>query len=146
MPKKISSKKSKVGKTKGSKKMKKDKKQRRHKDKNAPKRPLSAFFCYLKSRRDVLKKEQSSLSNTEIISKMSAEWKNLSAKEKEPFNRAAEKDKERYVKEKKLYDEKKKKAPKEEKVKEGSPKKEKKSKKSPKKTKKTHKKKALKKH
>jgi len=146
MPKKISSKKSKVVKGKSSKKAKSDRKQRKNKDKNAPKRALSAFFCYLQWRRSTLKKEQPSLSNTEIISKMSAEWKGLSAKEKDPFTKAAEKEKERYLKEKKIYDEKKKKSLKEEKVKEGSPKKEKKSKKVAKKSRKVHKKKAPKKH
>jgi len=143
MAKKTSSKKSKMVKAKSSKRVKSDKKQRKNKDKNAPKRPLSAFFCYLKSRRGTLKKEQPSLSNTEIISTMSAEWKGLSGKEKETYNKAAEKEKERYLREKKIYDEKKKKGLKEEKVKEGSPKK---VKKSNKKTKKVHKKKAHKKN
>lgn len=141
MPKKIGSKKSKAVKRKVVK-VRKDKKQKKIKDKNAPKRALSAFFCYLKSRRNDLKKEQPSLSNTEIISKMSAEWKSLTTKEKDPFTRASEKDKERYHREKKAYDEKKKKQPKEEKVKESSPKKEKpkKSGKKAKKVKKAHKK------
>lgn len=90
---------------------KKEKKHRKPKDKDAPKRPMSAFFCYLKARRDALKKEQPALSNTQIVSKMTAEWKALSEKEKECYNKSAEKEKERYVKEKKAYDEKKKKAP-----------------------------------
>lgn len=141
MVKKTGSKKLKVGKKKVVR-VKRDKKHKKIKDKNAPKRALSAFFCYLKARRNELKKEQPSLSNTEIISKMSAEWKSFTAKEKEPFVKASEKDKERYHREKKNYDEKKKKQPKEEKVKESSPKKEKpkKSGKKTKKVKKTHKK------
>jgi hypothetical protein len=47
---------------------KKEKKHRKHKDKDAPKRPMSAFFCYQKARREALKKEQPKLSNTEIVS------------------------------------------------------------------------------
>ena len=47
---------------------KKDKKQKKHKDKDAPKRPMTAFFCYLKARRDLLKKEKPNLPNTEIVS------------------------------------------------------------------------------
>ncbi len=134
---------------------KKERKHRKPKDKDAPKRPMSAFFCYLKARRDALKKEQPSLSNTEIVSKMTTEWKALSEKEKETYNKSAEKEKERYLKEKKAYDEKNKKtAKKEEKPeKKESPKKSpmkspKKAKKSPKKkvTKRTAKKKAAKKH
>jgi hypothetical protein len=45
-----------------------EKKHRKHKDKDAPKRPMSAFFCYQKARREALKKEQPKLSNTEIVS------------------------------------------------------------------------------
>lgn len=41
---------------------------RAKKDKDAPKRALTAFFCYLKARRESLKKEQPKLSNTEIVS------------------------------------------------------------------------------
>jgi structure-specific recognition protein 1 len=38
------------------------------KDKNAPKRAISAFFFYQKNRREGLKKEQPSLSHTDIVS------------------------------------------------------------------------------
>ncbi len=41
---------------------------KKSKDKNAPKRAISAFFFYQKLRRDGLKKEQPSLSHTEIVS------------------------------------------------------------------------------
>eukprot|EP00826_Nyctotherus_ovalis_P038279 TRINITY_DN3579_c0_g1_i15.p3 TRINITY_DN3579_c0_g1~~TRINITY_DN3579_c0_g1_i15.p3 ORF type:complete len:143 (+),score=75.30 TRINITY_DN3579_c0_g1_i15:128-556(+) len=135
MTKKISSKKIKATKNKPTHKVRR---QRRIRDKNAPKRPMSAFFCYLKMRRATLKDEQPKLSNTEIISKMSSEWKALSGKEKENFAKMAEKDKERYLREKKNYEEKKKKTQKDDKAKEASPKKpEKKVRKSPKKVRKT---------
>ena len=105
---------------------------------------MSAFFFYLKARREGLKKEQPTLSNTEIVSKMTAEWKALTDKDKEPYIKSAEKDKDRYAKEKKAYDEKKKKCGKEEKCKAEEPKKPKKIHK--KVTKRTAKKKAEKKH
>jgi len=93
-----------------------EKKEKKKKDKNAPKRPITAFFAYIKGRRDGLKKEQPKLTNTELVSvghcvtlqKMSVEWKALTEKEKEPYVKVAAKDKDRYTKEKKTYDEKKK--------------------------------------
>jgi len=38
------------------------------KDKDAPKRAISAFFFYQKSRRETLKTEQPGLSHTQIVS------------------------------------------------------------------------------
>ena len=38
------------------------------KDKNAPKRPMSAFFCYQKVRRPMLAKENPKLGNKQIVS------------------------------------------------------------------------------
>jgi len=43
------------------------KKQRNKKDKNAPKKPMSPFFCYQAVRRAPLKVEQPTLKNTDII-------------------------------------------------------------------------------
>ena len=37
------------------------------KDKNAPKRPLTAYFCYMKTRREKLKKEEPDLTNTGLV-------------------------------------------------------------------------------
>ena len=45
-----------------------EKKEKKKKDKNAPKRPITAFFAYIKGRRENLKKEQPKLSNTELVS------------------------------------------------------------------------------
>ena len=41
---------------------------KKEKDKDAPKKPIGAFFCYQKSRREGLKKEDPKLTNKEIIS------------------------------------------------------------------------------
>ena len=90
-----------MAKTKG-KKEKKDKK-----DKDAPKRAISAFFYYQKERRESLKKEQPNLDNKALISKMSEEWNKMKEPEKTKYNNLAAKDKERYEKEKKLYESKK---------------------------------------
>ena len=45
-----------------------DKKQKKEKDKNAPKKPISAFFCYQKFRREALKKENPKLNNKDLVS------------------------------------------------------------------------------
>ena len=81
------------------KKLKKDKK-----DKEPPKRPISAFFFYTKERRDTLKKEQPNLDNKCLIVKMSDEWNKMTDSEKTKFKKLAENDKIRYEREKKLYD------------------------------------------
>lgn len=78
------------------------------KDKEAPKRAISAFFFYNQERRETLKKEQPNLTNKEIISTMSKEWRELPDDKKKPYVEKAEKDKERYLKEKTDYDNKKK--------------------------------------
>lgn len=88
---------------KGEKKARKSKK-----DKDAPKRAISAFFFYNKQRRETLVKEQPNLNNKELIKTMSTEWNALSAEKKKPYITLAEEDKKRYEKEKKEYDAKKK--------------------------------------
>jgi len=88
---------------------KKDKvKRKTKKDKDAPKRAISAFFFYNQERREKLKKEQPNLDNKEIIKTMSAEWNALSDEKKKPYVAKAEADKKRYEAEKKAYDAKKK--------------------------------------
>lgn len=42
----------------------KDQKKRVKKDKDAPKKPMSPFFCYQNTRRPILKAEQPTLENT----------------------------------------------------------------------------------
>ncbi len=43
------------------------KKPKKIKDKNAPKRPMSSFFCFLKQKREEIKQTNPSLSNKEIV-------------------------------------------------------------------------------
>ena len=84
---------------KGSKKTKKDK--------DAPKKAISAYFFYIKERRDSITKEQPNLTNKDIIKKMSEEWNSLSDEKKKPYVQKAEADKKRYENEKAIYDKKK---------------------------------------
>lgn len=44
-----------------------ERKPRKQKDKDAPKKPISAFFCYQKLRRQALKNESSLLNNKELV-------------------------------------------------------------------------------
>lgn len=78
-------------------KPKKEKKVKAKKDKNAPKKPMSAFFCFQKSRRPHITKEHPEYNNQEIIKAMTAEWKTFNDKDKEPYNQLAVEDKKRYA-------------------------------------------------
>ena len=77
------------------------------KDKDAPKKAISAYFFYIKERRDSITKELPNLNNKEIVKKMSEEWNALSDDKKKPYVQKAEADKKRYEKEKSDYDKKK---------------------------------------
>ena len=83
-------------------------KKRGKKDKNAPKRPISAYFFYNQERREKLKKEKPNLDNKELIKAMSEEWNKLTDEEKKPYVKKAEADKKRYIEEMKAYESKKK--------------------------------------
>ena len=68
---------------KGSKKNKKDK--------DAPKKAISAYFFYIKERRDSITKELPNLNNKEIVKKMSEEWNNLSDDKKKQDEKPSKK-------------------------------------------------------
>ena len=85
-----------------------NKKKKGKKDKDAPKRPISAYFFYNQERREKLKKEKPNLDNKELIRAMSEEWNKLSDEEKKPYVKKAAEDKKRYVEEMKAYEAKKK--------------------------------------
>jgi len=88
-------------------KEKKAKKAKKVKDPNAPKRGSSAYILYSNSRREALKKEQPNLDHKQIIQTLSKEWNALSESAKAPFNKQAEAEKARYIKEKEAYSKKK---------------------------------------
>jgi hypothetical protein len=71
-----------------------------------PKKPLSRFFIYQVQRREILRQEQPELTPMEVVKKMSDEWNNMSESEKSKYQELAEKEKNRYEKEMKEYDEK----------------------------------------
>eukprot|EP00357_Protocruzia_adherens_P024157 CAMPEP_0114993280 /NCGR_PEP_ID=MMETSP0216-20121206/12437_1 /TAXON_ID=223996 /ORGANISM="Protocruzia adherens, Strain Boccale" /LENGTH=182 /DNA_ID=CAMNT_0002356895 /DNA_START=130 /DNA_END=678 /DNA_ORIENTATION=+ len=66
------------------------------KDKNAPKKPTSAYLFFQKERRVTLKEEEPTLSNTEQMTRMGQEWSKLSAEDKEHFEKLAAEDRLRY--------------------------------------------------
>ena len=73
------------------------------KAKERPKRALTAYFCYLKERREKLKKEFPNLKGKQIVSKMAEEWKAMSKENQAPFIKQAEDDKKRYEREMGTY-------------------------------------------
>jgi hypothetical protein len=83
-------------------------KEKTPKDKNAPKKGKSAFLFFIQERSAECKNENPDLKHKEIISKLSKIWNELSESEKKPYNLQADKDKQRYVKQKAEYETKKK--------------------------------------
>ena len=88
----------------------KEKPQKAKKDKDAPKKAMTAFLCYIKENRNALATSNPKLKSTELITKLSEQWKALDPKGREPYEKLSEKDKERYAKQKREYDDKKKKS------------------------------------
>eukprot|EP01004_Peranema_trichophorum_P007157 NODE_5947_length_947_cov_84.220874_g5360_i0.p1 GENE.NODE_5947_length_947_cov_84.220874_g5360_i0~~NODE_5947_length_947_cov_84.220874_g5360_i0.p1 ORF type:complete len:223 (-),score=50.17 NODE_5947_length_947_cov_84.220874_g5360_i0:13-681(-) len=66
-----------------------------------PKKPLTAFFHFLKEARELVKKKHPEYSITEVTQKCSSKWRKMTDDEKKPFEKLARKDKERYEAEKK---------------------------------------------
>jgi hypothetical protein len=82
----------------GKKKTKKAKK-----DPNAPKGALSAFMIFSNETRPKIKSSEPELKLTEVSKKIGEMWKALTEAQKKPYVKKAEKDKERYEKEKKAF-------------------------------------------
>jgi len=93
-----------------SSKSEKPKKKRAKKDPNAPKRNLSAYMFFAQDKRESVVKEHG-LKGKEAVTEagklLGAMWHKVSASDKDKYQAKADKDKERYVKEKKKYDAKK---------------------------------------
>ncbi|KIP01338.1 hypothetical protein PHLGIDRAFT_113118 [Phlebiopsis gigantea 11061_1 CR5-6] len=77
------------------------------KDKNAPKRALSAYMFFSQDWRERVKAENPDAGFGEIGKLLGTKWKELNEEEKKPYVQQAEKDRERADKEKKDYDKKK---------------------------------------
>jgi len=69
----------------------------------APKKPLSAYFCFMSDRRPKLKAEQPDLDHKDVLKVMGKEWGQLTDKDKEKFTALALKDKQRYIKQMEDY-------------------------------------------
>jgi len=86
------------------KQLKEEKKAKRaKKDKNAPKKPMSAFFCYQTQRRKDLKNEQPNLNHKDIVKRMTDEWKAMTDADKHRYDLMKDQQKERYEKEMREY-------------------------------------------
>lgn len=68
--------------------------------KTGPKKPKSGFMFFSQERRKTLKEEQPNVSITDASKIIGAEWKKLSEEDKRPYDELAQKDRERYRKEK----------------------------------------------
>ena len=90
-------------------KNKKKRKKRKVKDPAAPKRPLGAYFYYFKDNNARIKQENPDLIQKAVVSKIAANWKQLTEEEKAPYVERSKQDKLRYIREKEIYDEQKRK-------------------------------------
>ncbi|HSW77049.1 MAG TPA: hypothetical protein VLG50_08375 [Candidatus Saccharimonadales bacterium] len=75
------------------------KKKKGKKNPDAPKKPKMAYNFYVQSRTDKVRQSHPNEKMSQILSLIAAEWKKLSDRDKEPFVKLAEKDKQRYEKE-----------------------------------------------
>jgi hypothetical protein len=73
------------------------------KDKNKPKRGLSAFMYYSQERRPAVKKSKPDIKFGEIAKVIGAEWKDMKESAKAKYQKLAVKDKARYEKEMETY-------------------------------------------
>ncbi len=84
----------------------KTKRKRKWKDPNAPKRPLGAYFFYFKANNSLIRAEHPEFIQKEIVSRIAQNWKALTDEQKAPFVEKSTADKQRYVREKEVYEEK----------------------------------------
>ena len=74
------------------------------KDPNAPKRGLSAFMFYSTAQREAVKANNPGISFGEIGKRLGAQWRDMTADQKAPYEKQAAADKERAEREKKIYE------------------------------------------
>lgn len=90
-------------------KVSKKKKKRKTKDPDAPKRPLGPYFYYFKDNNARIKEQHPEFIQKEVVSKIAQDWKGLTEDQKQPYVEKSKEDKLRYIREKEIYDEKKRK-------------------------------------
>nr|XP_012292381.1 high mobility group protein B1-like [Aotus nancymaae] len=76
----------------------KGKTKKKFKDPNAPKRPPSAFFLFCSEYRPKIKGEHPGLSTGDVVKKLEEMWTNTAADDKQPYEKKAVKQKEKYKK------------------------------------------------
>jgi len=81
---------------------------RRKKDKNAPKRPRSAFLFFSMDERPRLHKKYPKLKFGPLSKKLGKEWAKVSDEDRRHYDKQAKKDKKRYEEQMVAYDKKKK--------------------------------------
>ncbi|KAE9459607.1 hypothetical protein C3L33_08495, partial [Rhododendron williamsianum] len=84
---------------------KETKKKKKEKDPLKPKQPMSAFFVFANARRAALVAENKSV--VEVAKITGEEWKNMTEKQKKPYEKIANKNKEKYAEEMEAYKQKK---------------------------------------
>ncbi|XP_058463144.1 high mobility group protein 20A [Malaya genurostris] len=77
----------------------KRKRNKRAKDANAPKHPLTGYVRYVNENRDLFRFKNPTLTSVEITKLLAEEWGTLTEEVKRPFLEAAEADRERYHRE-----------------------------------------------
>jgi hypothetical protein len=82
-------------------------KKRKPKDPDAPKRPLGAYFYYFKALNSTVKELHPEFIQKEVVAKIARDWKELSVEQKQPYVEKSNLDKQRYVVDKKEFDERK---------------------------------------
>merc|ERR1711915_706907 len=87
----------------------KEKSKKKVKDPNAPKGAISAFFFYSNEERPKIKLANPEFGITDIAKEIGRRWADIDASNKSKFEKMAEDDKIRYEKEKRAYEERKKK-------------------------------------
>merc|ERR1712243_230014 len=83
----------------------KQKRKTKKKDPNAPKRPTSAYFFYAGDVRPGIREENPDMKITEVMSLIGQQWRELEEEDKKPYEEQAAKDRKRYEKEMKAYNE-----------------------------------------
>lgn len=83
-------------------------KKRKPKDPNAPKKPQSAYFQFANVNRQKTKEElieagRREVKITDVAAKLGEKWRGMTGADKEPYEKLAEKDKERYQKDMEAY-------------------------------------------
>ncbi|RLN32078.1 hypothetical protein BBJ28_00020208 [Nothophytophthora sp. Chile5] len=78
-------------------------KQRKKKDKNAPKRALSAFMFFSNDIRETVKREMPELEFLQISMEIGKRWKQITDEDRRPYDELAAADKRRYQEEKEEY-------------------------------------------